>query len=57
MKKTEDQEQIAVMQWARLQSFEHGKIVNYLHHSPNGGSRHAIEGAKFKKNGRDGRIP
>lgn len=50
-KRSEDDEQIAVMQWARLQNYKDGKVADYLHHSPNGGSRNAIEGAKFKRMG------
>lgn len=50
-KRSEDDEQIAVMQWARLQNYKDGKVADYLHHSPNGGSRNVIEASKFKRMG------
>jgi len=42
----EDQSQMACVRWFSLQ---YPNIL--LHHSPNGGSRHLLEGAKFKKMG------
>lgn len=50
-KNLEDNEQIALMQWAKNQKYKDGKVADFLHHSPNGGSRNAIEGAKFKRMG------
>lgn len=48
---TEDQIQIAVMHWAKLQTWKKGKISDYLHHSPNGGKRGKIEASRFKAMG------
>ncbi len=47
IKKSEDQEQIALMQWAAL----HPICKEYLIHIPNGGSRHPLEALKLKKMG------
>ena len=47
----EDTEQIALIQWASWHSFNGGKLSDYLHHSPNGGSRHVAEAVKFKRMG------
>lgn len=41
-------EQIAVMGWARWQKFGNGKVSDYLHHSPNGGSRNKKEASNIK---------
>lgn len=41
-------EQIAVIAWAKWQSCENGKVADYLHHSPNGGSRNVIEARNLK---------
>lgn len=52
----EDSEQIALMQWARLQS---GKIpeLALLFHIPNGGKRDAREAARFKAMGVKPGVP
>lgn len=50
-KNLEDKEQIALMQWAAFQKYNDEKVADFLHHSPNGGSRNAIEAAKFKRMG------
>lgn len=47
-KNLEDKEQIALMQWATVQKYNGGKVADFLHHSPNGGSRHKAEAIKFK---------
>lgn len=44
---SEDQEQIAFIEWVTLYPF----LRDVIHHSPNGGSRHAAEAAKFKRMG------
>jgi hypothetical protein len=44
---TEDQEQIALMHWARLTPI----CRDYLIHIPNGGSRNVLEAKKFKAMG------
>ena len=48
---TEEQEHLTLMEWARLQPYNGGKVADYLHHSPNGGARHKAEAAKFKRMG------
>ena len=47
---SEDGEQLALMQWAALNSKTYPEL-RWLHHSPNGGSRNKREGAKFKAMG------
>lgn len=44
-------EQNALMAWARWQKWHNGKVSHYLHHSPNGGSRNAIEANNLKMMG------
>lgn len=44
---TEEQEHIAVMEWAK----NHPILSKYLIHIPNGGSRNKIEAAKLKRMG------
>jgi hypothetical protein len=44
---TEQQEQIALMQWAAL----HPICKDYLIHIPNGGSRHPLEAKNLKRMG------
>ena len=48
---TEDNIQKAVLQWASWQKYKDGKLSDYLHHSPNGGSRNIVEATKFKRMG------
>lgn len=48
---SEDQEQILIVEWARLVPVGKYKLADFLHHSPNGGLRNAREGAKFKRMG------
>lgn len=47
----EDHEQKAIITWASWQKYQDGKLSDYLHHSPNGGSRNIIEATKFKRMG------
>ncbi len=47
----EDVIQEQLLSWARIQRFNDGKVADWLHHSPNGGSRHILEAAKFKRMG------
>lgn len=52
---TEEQEQILLMDWARITKFKFfdktEPIANYLCHIPNGGSRHVLEAKKLKRMG------
>lgn len=48
---TEDQVQQVVLNWSRRQTYKSRPLFDYLHHSPNGGSRHPVEAAKFKRMG------
>lgn len=48
---SEDSIQIMVMRWARTIEHNGRPLADYLHHSPNGGSRHIAEAAKFKRMG------
>lgn len=48
---SEDSIQILVMRWARSVEYKNNTLADYLHHSPNGGSRHIAEAAKFKRMG------
>ena len=48
---SEDSIQIMVMRWARTGERNGRPLADYLHHSPNGGSRHIAEAAKFKRMG------
>lgn len=47
---SEDTEQIAVMQWARMSSGR-WPALSLLHHIPNGGSRNTKEAARLKSMG------
>lgn len=48
MRHTEEDMQIACVRWFEAQ---YPKLALLLHHSPNGGRRNAIEGARFKAMG------
>ncbi len=48
--KTESQEQIKVIQWAKRQRKDHPEI-RWLHHIPNGGARHITVASKLKLEG------
>jgi len=45
----ESEMQQAVIEWAAHS--KHSEILQYLHHSPNGGARSNAEGARFKREG------
>ena len=47
---TEDSEQIALFEWARLARGTHPELALLLH-IPNGGSRHKLEAMKLKRLG------
>lgn len=54
---TEDNEQKAILAWARWQKWGDGKLADYLHHSPNGGARSGREGENFKRMGTKAGFP
>ena len=51
MKHREDNEQMAIVKWAKWQKYGDGKLSDYLHHSPNGGKRHITTAVRFKAMG------
>ena len=53
---TEEQEQIALMQWAKFYELTHPELC-LLFHIPNGGKRSAREGARFKAAGVKAGVP
>lgn len=55
-KRSEDTEQIAVINWARWEQETHPEL-KLLHHCPNGGSRHKAEAVKMKQMGVVAGIP
>lgn len=48
--RSEDTEQIAVIQWAQY-NVNHHPELKWLHHIPNGGSRNRLEAVKLKQMG------
>ena len=48
--RSEDTEQIAVVQWAQY-NVNHYPELRWLHHCPNGGSRNRLEAVKLKQMG------
>lgn len=48
--RSEDTEQMAVIQWATLRQQAYPEL-KWLHHCPNGGSRNKLEAIKFKQLG------
>ncbi len=54
--RSEDTEQINVIQWARWQQERHPEL-KLLHHCPNGGSRNKAEAVKLKQMGVVAGIP
>ena len=48
--RSEDTEQIAVIQWAQYATNHHPEL-KWLHHIPNGGSRNRLEAVKLKQMG------
>lgn len=53
---SEAQEQIALIQWANLQSGKYPELA-LLYHIPNGGSRHPAEAARLKQQGVRAGVP
>lgn len=53
---TESEEQIALMEWAALESKRRPEL-KMLHHVPNGGSRHPAEAANLKAQGVKPGVP
>lgn len=53
---TEAQEQSALIQWAQLQEGKYPQL-KFLHHIPNGGSRHTIEAVNLKRQGVKSGVP
>lgn len=53
---TEDEEQMAVVEWARLQMGRWPEL-EWLYHIPNGGKRGKIEAARFKAMGVKAGVP
>ena len=49
MKHEESNLQIQIIDWSKL--CKHKEELAFLHHSPNGGSRNAREGARLKREG------
>lgn len=54
--RSEDTEQIAVVQWSKYQQNVHPEL-KLLHHCPNGGSRNKAEAVKLKQMGVVAGIP
>lgn len=54
---TEDNEQKAILAWARWQKWADGKLADYLHHSPNGGKRHITTATNFRAMGTKAGFP
>lgn len=55
-RKSEDTEQMSVMDWARWNQNAHPEL-ELLHHCPNGGSRNKAEAVKLKQMGVKAGIP
>ena len=53
---TEDQEQMALMQWAKFEEGAHPEL-KLLHHIPNGGSRTKAEAGRFRAMGVKPGVP
>lgn len=56
MRRTEEQEQIALMNWARMQENVYPELT-MLFHIPNGGKRSKAEAARFKAAGVKSGVP
>lgn len=54
---SEDESQMCIMDWAKLQRWKKGTLADYIHHSPNGGLRSKSEAGKFKKMGTKAGFP
>lgn len=53
---TEDEEQIALMQWAAVMSVRYPEL-RLMYHIPNGGSRKRVEAVRFKAMGVKKGVP
>lgn len=53
---TEAQEQSTLIKWANLQEGKYPEL-RWLHHIPNGGSRHPIEAVNLKRQGVKAGVP
>lgn len=54
---SEDESQMMIIDWAKLQRWKGRPISEYLHHSPNGGKRGIREAARFKMMGTRAGFP
>lgn len=54
---SEDESQMCILDWAKLQRWKNGTLADYIHHSPNGGKRSKSEAARFKKMGTKAGFP
>lgn len=54
---SEDESQMMILDWAKLQRWKGRPIADYLHHSPNGGKRGIREAARFKAMGTRAGFP
>ncbi len=56
-KRSEDDEQKAVIAWSQFIKWGDGKLADMIYHIPNGGLRSKREGAKFKALGVKAGVP
>lgn len=54
---SEDESQMCVIDWAKVQRWKNRFIADYLHHSPNGGKRGKAEAGRFKAMGTRAGFP
>lgn len=54
---SEDESQMCVIDWCKLQKWKKGTLSDYIHHSPNGGHRSKREAGAFKKMGTKAGFP
>lgn len=54
---SEDESQMMIIDWAKLQRWKGRPIAEYLHHSPNGGKRGIREASRFKMMGTRAGFP
>lgn len=54
---SEDESQMCVIDWCKLQKWKKGNLADYIHHSPNGGNRSMSEARAFKKMGTKAGFP
>ena len=53
---TEDQEQIALFNWAAMMNYKYPEL-RYMYHVPNGGYRNKAEAGRFKAQGVKSGVP